>query len=48
MITRGVEISMAGGRGEMVHGPTPWSFFSSFFFFFSFYFILYHVFLVKV
>jgi len=34
MISRGVEISIAGGGGEMVRGPIPWSlffFFSSFF-----------------
>jgi len=34
IISCGVEISIAGGRGEMVCGPTSWSFF--FFFFFSF------------
>jgi len=32
MIPRGVEISIAGGGGEMVPGPISWSFFSSFFF----------------
>ena len=33
MISRGVEISIAGGGGEMVPGPIPWSFsfFSLFF-----------------
>ena len=25
MISRGVEISIAGGGGEMVRGPTSWS-----------------------
>jgi len=25
MISSGVEISIAGGGGEMVRGPTPWS-----------------------
>ena len=25
MISRGVEISIAGGGGEKVRGPTPWS-----------------------
>jgi len=34
MISRGVEISIAGGGGEMVHGPIPWSFFFSFSLFF--------------
>jgi len=33
MISRGVEISIAGGEGEMVRGPIPWSFFFSFSFF---------------
>jgi len=33
MISRGVEISIAGGGGEMVHGPISWSLFFSFFFF---------------
>jgi len=32
MSSRGVEISIAGGGGEMVRGPISWSF--SFFFFF--------------
>ena len=27
MISRGVEISIAGGGGEMVRGPIPWSIF---------------------
>ena len=26
MISCGVEISIAGGGGEMVRGPIPWSF----------------------
>jgi len=34
MISRVVEISIAGGGGEMVRGPIPWSFFFLFFFFF--------------
>jgi len=34
MISRGVEISIAGGGGEMVCGPIPWLFFFSLFFFF--------------
>ena len=34
MISCGVEISIAGGGGEMVHVPTSWSFFFLFFFFF--------------
>ena len=34
MISRGVVISIAGGGGEMVRGPIPWSFF--FFLFFLF------------
>jgi len=25
MISRGVEISIAGGGGQMVRGPIPWS-----------------------
>jgi len=33
MISRGVEISIAGGGGEMVRGPISWSFFFSLFFF---------------
>jgi len=36
MISRGVEISIAGGGGEMVSVPISWSFF--FFFSFSFFF----------
>jgi len=32
MISRGVEISIAGGGGEMVCGPIPWLFFFFFFF----------------
>jgi len=31
MISRGVEISIAGGGGEMARGPICWSFFFSFF-----------------
>ena len=31
MISRGVEISNAGGGGEMVRGPISWSFFFFFF-----------------
>jgi len=38
MISRGVEISIAGGGGEMVRGPTSWSFFFFFFFFIKNYF----------
>ena len=34
MIFRGVEISIAGGGGEMVRGPISWSFFLFFLFFF--------------
>jgi len=35
MISRGVEISITGGEGEMVGGPIPWSvFILSFFLFF--------------
>jgi len=34
MISRGVEISIAGGGGEMVRGPISWSFFFIFFYFF--------------
>jgi len=33
MISRGVEISIAGGGGEMVRGPISWSFFYFFLFF---------------
>jgi len=33
MISRGVEISIAGGGGEMVCVPTSWSVFFFFFFF---------------
>jgi len=37
MISRGVEMTIAGGGGEMVRGPISWSFFSfSFSFFFLF------------
>ena len=36
IISRGVEISIAGGGGEMVCGPISWSFFFSLFFFFLF------------
>jgi len=32
MISRAVEISIAGGGGEMVRGPISWSFFFFFFF----------------
>jgi len=31
MICHGVEISIAGGGGEMVRGPISWSIFSLFF-----------------
>jgi len=34
MISHGVEISIAGGRGEMVRGPISWSLFCFFSFFF--------------
>jgi len=34
MISRGVEISIAGGVGEKVGGPIPWSFFFLLFFLF--------------
>ena len=39
MISRSVEISIAGGGGEMVRGPISWSFslFSFFFLFFFFF-----------
>ena len=40
MISRGVEIAIAGGGGEMVRGPIPWSFFFFVVFFFN------HVFIV--
>jgi len=33
IISRGVEISIAGGGGEMVHGPVSWSVFFFLFFF---------------
>jgi len=33
MISRGVEISITGGGGEMVRDPTPWSLFFFFFLF---------------
>jgi len=33
MISRGVEISIAGGGGEMIRVSILWSFFSFFFFF---------------
>jgi len=33
MISRDVEISIAGGGGEMVPGPIPWSLFLFVFFF---------------
>jgi len=36
MISRGVEISIAGGGGEMVRGPISWLFF----FLFSFFFVI--------
>jgi len=32
MISRGVEISIAGGGGGMVRGPIPWTFLFFFFF----------------
>ena len=38
MISRGVEISIAGGGGEMVCVPISWS---VFFFFFFFFYIMY-------
>jgi len=41
MISRGVEISIAGGGGEMVRGPISWSFFL----FFSFFVIMRSLFL---
>jgi len=44
MISRVVEISIAGDGGDMVHVPIPCS--VLFFYFFTFF--LYHVFLVKV
>jgi len=43
MISRGVEISIAGGGGEMVRRPIPWSVLFLFLLFF-----LNHVFVVKV
>jgi len=43
MMSRGVEISIAGGGGEMVRGTIPWSVFFNLFTFF-----LNHVFIVKV
>jgi len=39
MISRGVEISIAGGEGEMVRAPISWSIFFSFF--------LIHIFFVR-
>ena len=46
MNSRGVEISIAGGGGEMVRGPIPWSL--SFFFFFSFFFVIKSLLCLKV
>jgi len=43
MISRGIEISIAGGGGEMVRGPISLSFFS----FFLFLFFSYHGFIVS-
>jgi len=43
MISRGVEISIAGGGGGMVRGPISWS---VFFFFFLFLFLI-HIFFVR-
>jgi len=40
MISHSVEISIAGGRGEMVRDPIPWAFF--FFYFFYYYYYYYH------
>jgi len=45
-MSRGVEISIAGGGGEMVCGPISWSNFLFFFFFFFFY-IMYLLFMVQ-
>jgi len=39
MISRGVEISIAGGGGEMVRTPISWSFFLFLFFIFLYVFI---------
>jgi len=44
MISRGVEISIAGGGGEMVRGPISWSFF----YFFIFIFIIKSLLCLKV
>jgi len=41
MSSRGVEISIAGGGEEMVHGPISRSFFFSFFFLCFFYTMYY-------
>jgi len=41
MISRGVEISIAGGGGEMVRVPIPWWFFSFFSFFCNHAFIVF-------
>jgi len=46
MISRGVEISIAGGGGEMVRGPISWSFFL-FFFSFLFFFLYQMVIMFK-
>jgi len=48
MISRGVEISIAGRGGEIVRGPIAWlfSFFFFFFFFSLFFFYYYHAFIV--
>ena len=40
MISRGVDISIAGGGGEMVRGPISWSFFFFFFLFCNYAFIV--------
>jgi len=41
MISRGVEILIAGGVGEMVRGPISWSFCFFFFFFCNHAFIVF-------
>jgi len=51
MISRGVEISIAGGVVAIVRDPIPWSFFFPFFFFFfflfsSFFFLFFSFFFV--
>jgi len=45
MISRRVEISLAGGVVAMVHGPIPWSFFFFFSFFLFFFLIMRYLFL---